>query len=500
MRPLELARDAQIPKAIDSLQEVLAVDDPLASPQLTNDLAVLKAITGDLESARELFETLEPEGELAVLVSENHTTLKTFIPPVAPKPQAGPRPRKIALLSLLFNWPSTGGGTVHTAELARFLTDYGYDLKHFCATYEPWGIGQIKEPPPSPVEPLIFDENSWRQDLILERFRHKVQEFDPDFVIITSSWNFKPLLAEAVQGYPYLLRFAASECLCPLNNVRLLIDETGVARTCPRNQLSSPGICQSCVAQNEHLSGGLHQAERALSGYGTLEYDVRLRKAIAAARAVFVVNPLIQAMFSPYANEVRVVPSGFDSDRFPWPVERTASEKFRLVFAGLTQEYMKGFHVLRAAASQLWQRRQDFEVIITGDPEEEPLSWARFVGWQSQQELPDLIRSCDALIFPTIAEEALGRSAVEAMGCGIPVIASRIGGLQFVVSDGGSGLLFEPGNATELAERIECLIDDSELAQRMGSEGRRRFEQEFLWEGIIQRHYEPVIGQPVVTC
>ena len=51
--------------------------------------------------------------------------------------------------------------------------------------------------------------------------------FNPDQVIITDSWNIKPLLAEAVREYPYILRLQAMECLCPLNNLRLLVEGVG---------------------------------------------------------------------------------------------------------------------------------------------------------------------------------------------------------------------------------------------------------------------------------
>ena len=122
----------------------------------------------------------------------------------------------------------------------------------------------------------------------------------------------------------------------------------------------------------------------------------------------------------------------------------------------------------------------------------------RFVGWLSQEELPRQIRQADFLVFPTIAEEALGRSAVEAMGVGRPVIASRIGGLPFTVADGATGLLFEPGNVDDLAAKIEALLDDSTLRERMGQAGRRRFEEHFTWQTIIEKHYRRLFAVPAV--
>ena len=58
------------------------------------------------------------------------------------------------------------------------------------------------------------------------------------------------------------------------------------------------------------------------------------------------------------------------------------------------------------------------------------------------------------------------------------------------------GILFEPGNADQLANSIERLLDDPDLCQQMGAAGRRRFEEEFTWDVIIDRHYRPLLKRP----
>ena len=83
------------------------------------------------------------------------------------------------------------------------------------------------------------------------------------------------------------------------------------------------------------------------------------------------------------------------------------------------------------------------------------------------------------------------------MAAGIPVIASRIGGLPYTVSDGLTGLLFEPGNPFDLAEKIARLLDDPALRREMGLAGRRRFEEDFTWEDVIERYWRPLLSQRV---
>jgi glycosyltransferase involved in cell wall biosynthesis len=186
-----------------------------------------------------------------------------------------------------------------------------------------------------------------------------------------------------------------------------------------------------------------------------------------------------------------------DPARFPWPPETKASpdaKAVKTIFqAGVVSEYMKGFHILREACAQLWRKRQDFELVATGDPAGRLDDWTRFTGWVSQGELPRYYQAADIVVVPTIAQEGLSRTSVEAMAAGKPVVASRIGGLPFTVADGATGLLCQPGDALDLARKLEMLLDDAELRRRLGLDGRRRFEEQFTWEGVIERHYRPLI-------
>jgi glycosyltransferase involved in cell wall biosynthesis len=67
------------------------------------------------------------------------------------------------------------------------------------------------------------------------------------------------------------------------------------------------------------------------------------------------------------------------------------------------------------------------------------------------------------------------------------------------VADGLTGLLCEPGDPLDLARKIETLLDDKELRERMGQAGRRRFEEEYSWEVIIERHYRPLLKTRKLT-
>jgi glycosyltransferase involved in cell wall biosynthesis len=492
------------------IYRTLLLDAPdQATVALThNDEAALVAKDGDLAGALAGFRqalAFDPqclptrfnltflEDLLAEAAATNEPVPATPTPtPAAEQPSAG----RIALISFFFNWPSTGGGNIHTAELAAFLARAGYTVRHFYPRYAPWGIGNVTAPP-LPSEGLPFDDRDWNVPAIQSRLRQAVDAFRPDWVLITDSWNIKPHLAEAMHGYPVFLRFQALECLCPLNNVRLLCDSEAHFSQCPRQQLASPDACRACLQQRGHQSGPLHLAERDLAGVGSPEYHPLLLRTLQEAEAVLVLNPFTEAMLSPYCRRVCVVPWGMDPARFPWPPPedqpRPQPVRTRLFMAALVQEAMKGFHVLHEACARLWHKRQDFELVATGDPRGQRDEFTRFVGWAAQEGLPRHYWDTDITVVPTIAQEGLSRTSVEAMAAGKPVLASRIGGLPFTVADGSTGLLCQPGDPDDLARQLEVLLDDAGLRQRMGLAGRRRFEQEFDWNVVIANHYLPLL-------
>src|SRR5690606_25154194 len=211
-----------------------------------------------------------PEDAAMNVVGTQAQTDKVVITPderaTASPPATG---RKLAIVSFLFNWPSTGGGIIHTVELATFLQRAGYDVRLFYPQFAPWDLGNVDTTCPFPGTAIAFDDRSWTAPTICGRLRRAVDDFQPDAVIITDCWNFKPLLADALSHYPYFLRMQALECLCPLNNLRLLVDRSGRSEQCPKNQLASPDDCGGCLRRHGSSSGGLHQAERALAGVGT---------------------------------------------------------------------------------------------------------------------------------------------------------------------------------------------------------------------------------------
>jgi glycosyltransferase involved in cell wall biosynthesis len=84
-----------------------------------------------------------------------------------------------------------------------------------------------------------------------------------------------------------------------------------------------------------------------------------------------------------------------------------------------------------------------------------------------------------ALVLPSIWYENFPRTLVEAFACGLPVIASRIGALADLVREGETGLLFEPGDARDLADKLAWAQAHPERMLEMGHKARAQYEAEF---------------------
>jgi D-inositol-3-phosphate glycosyltransferase len=121
-----------------------------------------------------------------------------------------------------------------------------------------------------------------------------------------------------------------------------------------------------------------------------------------------------------------------------------------------------------------------------------------FVGPQPQDRLPAYYVAADVTVVPSYYE-SFGMVALEAMACGSPVIASRVGGLVTTVRDGVTGFLVQDGDVDALAERIAALVADADLRWRIGREGVR-WAAQHRWPCVAEAVCREYAGlQPIAT-
>jgi len=104
----------------------------------------------------------------------------------------------------------------------------------------------------------------------------------------------------------------------------------------------------------------------------------------------------------------------------------------------------------------------------------------------------------DVFLLPS-SQESFGLAALEAMACGMPVVASRVGGLPEVVIDGEHGYLCDPDRADEMADRVIALLADSERRQRFGEAAAMRVRSDFCVDTIVPQ-YEQLYRRTLATA
>ena len=110
-----------------------------------------------------------------------------------------------------------------------------------------------------------------------------------------------------------------------------------------------------------------------------------------------------------------------------------------------------------------------------------------------RRDVPDLLAAADLLVMAS-RWEGLGLVFLEAMGASLPVVATRVGGVPEVVHHDGTGLLVAPSDAPALAAALLRVIDDPELAGRLGRAGRLRLESDFTTGAMVRKTLDLYAG------
>lgn len=105
----------------------------------------------------------------------------------------------------------------------------------------------------------------------------------------------------------------------------------------------------------------------------------------------------------------------------------------------------------------------------------------------NRNDVPAILPALDVFVLPSIAE-GISNTILEAMACGLPVVASRVGGNPELVDDAATGFLFPAGDEKELAGRLKLYLENSDLRQEHGRAARERIEREFSLEAMVDRY------------
>ena len=173
------------------------------------------------------------------------------------------------------------------------------------------------------------------------------------------------------------------------------------------------------------------------------------------------------------ANKVVVKPNFIDD---PFEQKRQIDKKggYALYVGRLSEE--KGIDVLFDA----WVNCE-YPIKVIGDGVTNRIvsDVVELCGKKSKKEVLSLIQSSQFVVVPSICYEGFPMAIAEAFACGTPVVCSRLGSMEEIVADGLTGLHFEAGNADDLAEKIQWMIDHPLESSQMGKNARQQYLEKY---------------------
>lgn len=278
-------------------------------------------------------------------------------------------------------------------------------------------------------------------------------------------------------------------------------------------------------ALNPNIKIALHMHCEWLTQLDQDIIERRLKKTDLIISCSEYITQKTRLAFPEFANRCHTVYNGIDVYSFT-PGNKTRigksddSHKNILFIGRISPE--KGVHVLLDAFEMVFERFPELDLQLIGphtpapleyivtlsdDPKVLELSTFYSRGYLSHLKKkisPDLVNrvtfykhipysnltnfyhGAHLFVFPSVWDEPFGMPIIEAMACGLPVVATRGGGIPEIIENGKTGLLVERGDAGTLAEAIVSLIQDQPLRDSIGNAGRQSVLERFTWDRISE--------------
>ena len=205
------------------------------------------------------------------------------------------------------------------------------------------------------------------------------------------------------------------------------------------------------------------------------------------------------AKYFGYKGPAHMIANGVDAERFT-PGEGTKRNAWNIhsdeVVILLARRLVFKNGVIGFAQAVAQMKAENFRVVIAGDGPDRAamneilekanrLDHCLFLGRISNSEMPDIFRSADVSVLPSLAE-ATSIAGLEAMASGLALVGTNVGGIPTIIADKVTGLIVPPRDPAALAEALDSLCANSAKRKAMGQAARARVEAEFSWPKIAE--------------
>jgi glycosyltransferase involved in cell wall biosynthesis len=297
---------------------------------------------------------------------------------------------------------------------------------------------------------------------------------------VAHSHNTFPLISPAAY---YACAEAGVPVVQTLHNYRLLCPGASLYRAgstcedCLHKRLKWPGIVHGCYRSSRLATAAVAAMIAIHHGLGTWEQKVTRYIALTE----FSRRRLVEGGVP--AERITVKPNFIHPD----PMPKNEPGSYALYVGRLSEE--KGLRVLLAAWGMV---RSRIPLRIAGDGpmreemaaeiEAKGLQSVELLGHVSPSDVVALMHGARFLVVPSQCYEGFPRTIAEAFACGLPPVASRLGSMAEIIADGENGLHFTPGDAAELAEKVEWAWTHPAELEAMGRAARAEYEGKYTAE------------------
>jgi glycosyltransferase involved in cell wall biosynthesis len=371
------------------------------------------------------------------------------------------------VLQIFNNYRSGGGGEKRVVELTKnILTVNGHNV-------------QLIERDSNTIKSLSNKISAFKSSIYSMKAKKETKKFIKiHFPEIAHIHNLYPLLSPSVI------------IACRRFRIPMVMSIHHFGLTCPSlHHFDGNDICTKCLHKNE-IWCILKNCRRNISesiAYAIRSMIARKMKIFNDCIDVFITSTnfmkthLVNAGFK--KEKFCVIPNAINSNK---KIGQLPKDQYIAYVGRLSSE--KGIEILLKAAKE-----SGLPVKIAGKgPIEEKLKSqasmnVKFVGHLNGEKLIKFYKKAKFLVLPSICLEAFGLVIIEAMKEGLPVLASRIGGIPEIIDDGISGLLFEAGNAADLENKMTLLWNNNDLCRKFANAGRTKIGDEFSEETYYKR-------------
>jgi glycosyltransferase involved in cell wall biosynthesis len=414
------------------------------------------------------------------------------------------------VLIINYRYFVSGGPERYLFNLKSLLEEKGHEVIPFSVRYKqnlPSEYDKYFAEPITTDDEVYFREHTWNIGHIVKGLRRSfyskwvyknlnrlIKDTQPDFAIVLHYLRkLSPSVLTALNDnkIPFVVRLSDFGMICP--NAHLIRDNQ-VCELCIKGSLLN-SVKYRCVQNSlgasvvNYLATKYHEFK---GYYSLIPYFI--------VPSNFTKGKMIEAGFD--QSKLLHIPTFVKHETFSG-----TPKKNNILYIGRLDK-TKGLSVLLNAIKYINTNYTNinFECTITGDGENNyvkglksfvernKLKTVKFIGHVDKRIIDSLIKDSLALVAPSIWYDNLPNAILESFAFGRPVIASNIGSLPELVVDGKTGLLFEPGDSKDLADKIIYLIQNPDVGLELGRNAaekvKRENDQEIHYEKIMNVYNE----------